>query len=597
MRWRGTSIRARLKAIIALQVFICAGLFAFLSISKLSEAYNAYAQSTAQAAALFCAQAVGVIDTAVETSKYAGRISNTATPQTFIATALQRGDIQTDFTFCRDFYTTCKSMMEQYPSLDTMAVYQPDGAAVYASRQRDNYYVTHTAQDAPWLVDAIQGRGAETVYAPDSLAAAGLGPLYDGCVVVARGVFNPWRLKTLGVFVVSVAADTLHQTFAGVRVQGEQTYTLVYQDRPLITGFEANIKQDAFASLPIRGSENHVTNNQGTLYLDVLYRYAHHSGLIIRTPLSSVTSTVLELNLALLLLFTATLGLIIILIRKLLHSVLSPLERLTSAFDQTTGTFFPTVSSTQLPNDLQPVFAAYNRMSERIDLLVNEGLRKDVAQRETELQLLRTQINPHYLYNTLECIHMRAYTNRDFDVARMAELLGANLQYGLRATTRTVTLQTELDKAREYMTLVSYHYGERVRFTAHVDDDILDCLVIKLVLQPLIENAIQHGLKPEVPLSIELLGYGAEAEIYLQISDDGAGISPDALLALQRELDSPDRSNGIGLRNVHRRLKLNYGDHYGVSVSSVPNISTVVTLNLPRQTEGGIYGLPPAPRG
>ena len=69
MRWRGTSIRARLKAIIALQVFICAGLFAFLSISKLSEAYNAYAQSTAQAAALFCAQAVGVIDTAVETYK------------------------------------------------------------------------------------------------------------------------------------------------------------------------------------------------------------------------------------------------------------------------------------------------------------------------------------------------------------------------------------------------------------------------------------------------------------------------------------------------------------------------------------------------
>lgn len=597
MRRRDSSIRARLKAIIALQVFICAGLFVFLSVSKLADAYRAYEQSTVQAAALFCAQAVGVIDTAVEASKFPGRINNTNAPQTFIATALQRGNIQMDFSFCSQFYSSCKSMMEQYPSLDTMAVYQTDGAAVYASRHRDNYYVTQAPKDAPWLLAAIENRGAETVTPPALLAAQGFGPLYAGCVVVARGIFNPWRLKTQGVFLVSVSVDTLDQAFAGARVQSEQAYTLYYNDQPFISAFDAEGSSAAFAALPLRGSQNRIVNNQGRLYMDVLYRYNRHSGLVIRTPLSSVTSTVLELNLALLVLLTVTLGLIIVLIRRLLRSVLTPLERLTSAFDQTTGTFFPTVSSTLLPSDLQPVFSAYNRMSERIDLLVNEGLRKDVAQRETELQLLRTQINPHYLYNTLECIHMRAYTNRDFEVARMAELLGANLQYGLRATTRTVTLQTELAKAQEYMTLVSYHYGERVRFTTYVDAEILPCPVIKLLLQPLIENAIQHGLKPDAPLNIELLGYGTEAEIYLQISDDGTGIRPEALQALQAELDSPDAGNGIGLRNVHRRLKLNYGEHYGVRVSSLQNVSTVVTLNLPRQMKGGAHGLPPAAGG
>ncbi len=292
-------------------------------------------------------------------------------------------------------------------------------------------------------------------------------------------------------------------------------------------------------------------------------------------------SAVLDISLLLLIVLSAILTLFIILINRLFRSILRPLDRLTSAFDHTTDTVFPTLSSDQLPADLLPVFTSYNRMSERIDLLINEGLRKDIAQRDTELQLLRTQINPHYLYNTLECIHMRAYTNQDYPVARMAELLGSNLQYGLKATTRKVSLRAELKKARDYMTLVSFHYGDQVRLTTHVDEHILDCIVIKLLLQPLIENAIQHGLKANETLTIELLGYRAEDQMILQVTDDGAGMETAKLERLKQSLKNYDTGNSIGLGNVNRRLQLNYGEQYGVKINSVRGQGTVVTLNLP----------------
>ena len=179
---------------------------------------------------------------------------------------------------------------------------------------------------------------------------------------------------------------------------------------------------------------------------------------------------------------------------------------------------------------------------------------------------------------------MRTYINHDYEVAHMAELLGRNLQYGLRATNAKVPLYVEFEKAGEYMTLVGNHYGDRVRFISHLDDSIRDCMVVKLLLQPLIENAIQHGITPDRELTIEVLGYaGGDDVICLQVSDDGEGMTSEAQEALMRRLEDDSGEGSIGLRNVHRRLRLRYGPAYGVSIRSIPHQSTVVTLTLPKE--------------
>ena len=146
------------------------------------------------------------------------------------------------------------------------------------------------------------------------------------------------------------------------------------------------------------------------------------------------------------------------------------------------------VSCANLPMELQTLFTSFNHMSERITFLVHEVLMKQQEQQETELQLLRTQINPHYLYNTLEIMHMKAYAHGDYDVSTMAELLGQNLQYGLRNTTKEVLLKEELHQMDIYLSILSYQYKDRIRTNICIEQDLMDCHIIKLVFQMCIRD-------------------------------------------------------------------------------------------------------------
>lgn len=575
------SISRRLQWIAVIQVLICTLLFGYMAIDRPYDAYRAYLQDTTQASALFSALSSGWVENTMEASKYAGQLLDGTTEQTFIAEAFKKGGIQNNYNFCREFYRHAKSQMDQQQQISLAAVFELDGSGVYISRQRTNYYLTKSASDAPWLSQVTAARGGAIIFTPDKHVSSGLPPLFEDMIVVARAVFNPFKLVSEGIYVLSISCDAFDELFSTYRVMPAQEYALTHLGTPLFAPFSPAISD--VNALPLRELVTRPVWNNRSLWLYSNYRFAHNCALTIRIPFSSVF-TIFRIDFFLLAIIFGILCLFVYIIRSLINGILHPLRRLTSALDETTVVFFPTLTEAHLPQDLEPLFRAYNRMSERIDLLVNEGLRKDIAARELELQLLRTQINPHYLYNTLECIHMRAYINHDYEVARMAELLGRNLQYGLRATNAKVPLHVEFEKAGEYMTLVGHHYGDRVRFSSHLDERIRDCMVVKLVLQPLIENAIQHGLTLERELTIEVLGYACgDGTICLQVSDDGAGIEPEACEALMQRLEEDSGEGSIGLRNVHRRLRLRYGPMYGVNVRSIPQQSTVVTLTFPME--------------
>lgn len=576
------SIAQRLKSLAIIEVVICSLLFLFLAINRPYTAYRDYQQDTTQTAALFSTVTTGYIEDALDASKYAGQLLNNAMEQTFIAEALEKGRIQNNYHFCRTLYSHVKGLVEQQKHLSNVAVFELDGSAAYVSRRGSSYYLTKSASDAPWLQRVHQARGGAVIFTPEQREEVGLPRLFEDELVVARSVFNPLKLRSQGAYVLSIDVEQFEQTFAAFRVIPQQEYALFYEGKRLLGGFDAPVPNAA--ELPLRETSVAWRWQDKTLWVYSTYRFDHNSALVIRAPLLTVITAVVKINGVLLAALLLLLLIFVLVIWGLINGIHRPLQQLTTALDAMTDTFFPAIAEEELPTDLEPLFHAYNRMLSRIDLLINEGLRKDVQRRELELQLLRTQINPHYLYNTLECIHMRAYVNHDFEVARMAELLGANLQYGLRQTNAKVPLHTEFEKAGEYMTLVGYHYGDRVRLVCHLDESIRDCLVVKLLLQPLIENAIQHGLTPERPLTIEVLGYPTnENNLCLQVSDDGEGMTAEARDALVNQLEDEVGEGAIGLRNVHRRLRLRYGAAYGVQIHSIPNETTVVTLTLPQE--------------
>lgn len=209
---------------------------------------------------------------------------------------------------------------------------------------------------------------------------------------------------------------------------------------------------------------------------------------------------------------------------------------------------------------------------------------------ESRYQALQSQINPHFLYNTLECIRSEAICNGCFEVANMTETLSRYFRYNISVREDIVTLQEELLGLNDYFAIQKYRFGDRYRLEVVIEDDtILHSLLPKITLQPIVENALLHGLAgKENGGTVTIRAAQSDTKVYLWISDDGVGMSQDTLLQLNQKLQKgePEKSAnsihvGIAMTNVNARIKLYFGDEYGLRINSIKNMGTDVELVYP----------------
>lgn len=232
------------------------------------------------------------------------------------------------------------------------------------------------------------------------------------------------------------------------------------------------------------------------------------------------------------------------------------------------------------------VGSAFNRMIDRVKTLISDIVEMEKRKKEAELQSLQLQINPHFIYNTLESIRMTAVLNDDNEVGDMTSLLGKLLRYSIHAGMETVPLEQEWDHLKKYVQLLNYRYGDRFRLQLPADANI-PMSVMKLLFQPIVENAVYHGFdetKPNMTIRIDHRIEGADH--LFAVSDDGVGMDEDRLARLRASLREPPAEwdgRGIGLRNVHERLKLRYGEAYGIVIDSRLGAGTTVTVRIPVQ--------------
>ncbi len=229
----------------------------------------------------------------------------------------------------------------------------------------------------------------------------------------------------------------------------------------------------------------------------------------------------------------------------------------------------------------------FNFMLVRIEELIADIYRIEAQKKEAELGALQSQINPHFVYNTLEAIRMTAELNDDVDSADMISILGRMLRYGTDDPGGEATVREELEHAARYVDLLNYRYRGRFELEIRVPEALLEEKLPKLTLQPIIENAAYHGLddKPLMKLSIEALP--EDGRLRFRVSDNGCGMNEATLRKLNEGIAGglPSRKKvrgGVGLKNVHHRLALRYGPGCGLRVSSAPGIGTSVELSLPR---------------
>ena len=219
----------------------------------------------------------------------------------------------------------------------------------------------------------------------------------------------------------------------------------------------------------------------------------------------------------------------------------------------------------------------------------------EIFDKQTELTALQSQINPHFLYNTLETIRGQALIDGNEQIAVMTEALGAFFRYSISRKGNLVTLREELDNIRNYMLIQQYRFNNRFSLEIIVDEadeEAYDYLIPRLIIQPVVENAIFHGMEDLDEggvVTIEVMV--TDKNLILMISDNGIGIPEDELEALNERIHSRDRNldepvggthrTGIALPNINRRIQLLFGDEYGVNVYSTLGQGTDVEIMIP----------------
>ncbi len=223
----------------------------------------------------------------------------------------------------------------------------------------------------------------------------------------------------------------------------------------------------------------------------------------------------------------------------------------------------------------------YNKMAENIETLIEKVYKMELAQKQAELEFLQMQINPHFLYNALDTISWKALGEGNLEVSEMSIAL-AEL---LRATIKKesfIPLKEEMTTVRDYLYIQEQRFGDKISVAYQVEDNVEKYQVPNFILQPLIENAIIHGLEPKLEKGRLLIQIQKEEDrLYFLVADDGVGMSVEEIETLYAQCEENDTSKSIGIKNVYRRLILCYGEESKLYIKSKKNKGTEIRFSIP----------------
>ena len=237
-------------------------------------------------------------------------------------------------------------------------------------------------------------------------------------------------------------------------------------------------------------------------------------------------------------------------------------------------------------NEIGSLTRSFNVMTRRIRELMDQNVRDQEAKRKSELKALQSQINPHFLYNTLDSIIWMAEGKKNEEVVLMTASLARLLRQSISNEDEVVPIAQEVEYARGYLTIQKMRYKDKMEFQIDVDPAILHINLIKLVLQPVIENAIYHGLKYKESKGLLIVkGFMKNGNAVLQVIDNGVGMDEETLAHIYDRHKVNYQSNGVGVYNVQKRLQLYYGSAYGITYESKVGVGTTATITIPGNQE------------
>ena len=312
--------------------------------------------------------------------------------------------------------------------------------------------------------------------------------------------------------------------------------------------------------------------------------------LVSMVPYKSVMAETMAISGVMILAVVITLIVTLLLLNRILTGVVKPLKKLEKYMVQVNPDNMDQRMEILTDDEIGHLSMKFNQMMDRIRNLKEQVIEEQEDKRKYELQALQAQINPHFLYNTLDSIIWMAETN-DSNIVAMTEALAKLFRISLNKGNEEISLERELEHVKNYLIIQSMRYADKFTYEILVEPGVERCRTIKLILQPIVENCIYHGIKKKRGTGkITIRAYRREQNLIIEVSDDGCGMPEEICRKiLSDEIESENISgSGIGVKNVNERIQLRFGKKYGLSYSSEEGVGTTVTYVLPYNEGGSI---------
>ncbi len=261
--------------------------------------------------------------------------------------------------------------------------------------------------------------------------------------------------------------------------------------------------------------------------------------------------------------------------------VTNPLKKLTGAMRLARSGDYSVRVADDRSDEIGELNQAFNYLQDEINRLIHEVYEEKLALKNAELTALQAQINPHFLYNSLDSINWMLIARGDHESSRIIQSLGRILRYSVDTHTAFVPLREEIENVENYLIIQKNRFEDQLRYRIAIPAELADFQVPRLILQPLVENAIKHGMNQRHELFIEITAEQTD-EVRLSVRDNGAGMTADTLSRVLQFSPLAGQVH-LGLANVDHRIKLIHGEEFGVVITSEPDQGSVVTIRLPRE--------------
>ncbi|MCL2362170.1 MAG: histidine kinase [Defluviitaleaceae bacterium] len=451
------------------------------------------------------------------------------------------------------------------------------GPTVFMVPDRESFFITMTNPYESWMDGARQMRGGYYISAE------------NGNIRVSREIICPTTLRRLGVITVVAETPFAMARFESNRLFADQQYAL-FLNGQLVTGNAQFCIEEARAAIYTPSPYDFILFNRRGNSIMIYYRHDSPVEIISITQIShngiymqafrGIGGFVLAIMLGVLGVGAA------IILAVIMRGVFKSLKIFESAFAQIERGEFGHTIDVSIEGELQGFLDSYNQMSRKLGNLITEVYEHKLTEQKLELQMLRGQINSHFLYNTLETIRMNCLLRMEEKNIQMIEYLGKILQYSVAPGSEPVKVEDELLYLDYYANLCKLRTGANMEITVFVQPILLEQATIRLLFQPIVENAIRHGTQTAgTPLKIHVTGYVDGDRAVYTVSDNGVGISKEKAAEINGNLTGMYAGSNLGLYNVHRRIQLLHGGDYGISIYPLPKQGTEVRIIFPHSEE------------